>query len=106
MQNDLNSLLIEGVVDGSPILETVDGEARASFTILCRRYIGERPYTVPIDVVAYGKLAEKAAKKLHEGMTSRIVGPLRNSPLKEGAIAVVAKHLEYKDEKGSRKEMY
>ena len=97
--NNLNSLLIEGEIEGTPALEEKDGEPMLSFRILCRRDYGDDIGTLGLDVVAYGKLAEKAAKKLHEGMTSRIVGPLRNSPLKEGAIAVVAKHLEYKDEK-------
>lgn len=97
--NNLNSLLIEGEIEGTPALEEKDGEPMLSFRILCRRDYGDDIGTLGLDVVAYGDLARKYGKKLHEGLMARIVGTVWNSPLKEDSIALIAKHLEYKPAK-------
>ncbi len=96
MQNNLNSLLIEGEIEGTPVMEE-GNDTMLSFRILCRRYSGDYTGAMPLDVVAYGDLARKYGKKLHEGLMVRVVGRLWNSPLGGGCpIALVAKHLEYR----------
>lgn len=97
MGNDLNSLLIEGELSGTPRMEGANEDSMLSFRILCRRDSGDYTGSMPLDVVAYGDLARKYAKRIKEGMTVRVVGHLWNSPLGGGCpIALIAKHLEYK----------
>ena len=102
--NDMNSLLIEGVVKGEPHHEEVGASNRMYFTIEVARYdktLEENDATErsQFKVVVYGHLSTRSLK---DGMGVRLVGRLKQNIWtdSEGAshseVQIVAEHIEIK----------
>lgn len=101
--NDLNSLIIEGVVKGEPHHEELAGSNRLSFTIESCRYYKTRDGNNATErslfkVVAYGRIS---GTPLTDGTGVRIVGRLRENTwstdgVTHSEVQVVAEHIEVK----------
>ena len=102
MANDLNSLILEGVVSGEPhLVKTSDV---LNFTVETTRYYKNRAgedvtETSHFKVVAFGRMCDIPVK---EGSGVRIVGRLKQNKWtdSEGAshseVQIVAEHIEIK----------
>lgn len=115
--NHLNSILLEGVVTGEPkvVLTSKSGQSLVKFTIANDRFYYDKEHnlkstTLFIGIQSWGRLGEQALSLIHKGMTSRIVGRLRQVKYQKkdnsfvDTFEIVAQHIEYrkmkkKDEK-------
>ena len=105
MANDLNSLILEGVVSGEPhLVETSDV---LNFTVETTRYYKNRARedvteTSQFKVVAFGRMCKIPLK---EGSGVRVVGRLKQNKWtdSEGAshseVQIVAEHIEIRKTK-------
>ena len=102
--NDLNSLIIEGVVKGEPHHEEVGAFSKMYFTIEVARYYKtlEGNYATELSrfkVIVYGHLSTWSLK---DGMGVRLVGRLKENKWtdKDGVahseVQIVAEHIEIK----------
>ena len=99
--NNLNSLILEGVVKGEPHHEEVGASNRMYFTIEVARYYKTRDGNDATElskfkVVAYGHMSTLPLK---DGMGVRIVGRLKQNTWEENGVThsevqVVAEHIE------------
>ena len=99
--NNLNSLILEGVVKGEPHNEEVGASNRLFFTIEVARYYKTRDGNDATElsqfkIVAYGHMATLSLK---DGMGVRVVGRLKQSTWVDGGVThsevqVVAEHIE------------
>ena len=104
--NNLNSLIIEGVVKGEPHNEEVGASNRMYFTIEVARYYKTRDGNdanelSQFKIVAYGHMASIPLK---DGSGVRIVGRLKQNTWSEDGVThsevqVVAEHIEIRKEK-------
>lgn len=107
--NNLNSILLEGVVQGAPVSDqTAQGLARCRFTVASERFYKqgtdlEKEVSL-FDVEAVSRLAQSCAENLRDGRGVRIVGRLRTSEdiavgptgLEYRPVVIVAEHVEFK----------
>ena len=105
--NNLNSLILEGVVKGEPHNEEVGASNRMYFTVEVARYYKTRDGNNATElsqfkVVAYGLMATLPLK---DGMGVRIVGRLRQNTwtdsegVSHSEVQVVAEHIEMRAKK-------
>lgn len=104
--NNLNSLIIEGVVKGEPHEVEVGASKRVYFSVEVARYYKTRDGNDATElsqfkVVTYGRMCDT---RLEEGRGVRIVGRLKQSTWDEGGVThsevqIVAEHIEYRPTK-------
>ena len=104
--NNLNSLILEGVVVGEPHNEEVGASKRMYFTVEVARYYKTRDGNDATElsqfkVVAYGHMCDTPLK---DGMGVRLVGRLRQNTWVDGGVShsevqVVAEHIEMRAKK-------
>ena len=105
MANNLNSLILEGVVSGEPhLVETSDV---LNFTIevtrYCKNKAGEKvTETSQFDVVAFNSMCKRPLK---DGMGVRLVGRLKQNKwtdkngVSHSEVQIMAEHIEIKKSK-------
>lgn len=101
--NDMNSLLIEGVIKGEPHHEEVGASSKMYFTIEVARYDktlegNDATERSQFKVVVYGHLSTWSLK---DGMGVRLVGRLKQNTWVDGGVThsevqIVAEHIEIK----------
>ena len=107
MSNDLNSLILEGVVSGKPLLNETSTTSVLNFTVETTRYYKNRAgedveEKSQFKVVVYGRMCKLPLK---DGSGVRIVGRLKQNKWtdSEGAshseVQIVAEHIEIKKTK-------
>lgn len=107
--NNLNSVLVEGVLVADPKLNyNAKKRPVCEFTINSERYFkdssegGMIEDSSNFDVVCWGELAEVCAGQLHKGKGVRVVGRLQEykqlmeCDQLESKIHIIAEHLEFK----------
>ena len=104
--NNLNSLILEGVVKGEPHNEEVGASNRLYFTVEVARYYKTRDGNDATElsqfkVVAYGFMSTLPLK---DGVGVRIVGRLKQNTWVDGDVShsevqVVAEHIEIRKSK-------
>ena len=104
--NNINSLILEGVVKGEPHNEEVGASNRMYFTIEVARYYKTRDGNDATElsqfkVVAYGRMA---SLPMEVGKQVRVVGRLRenkwvDSGVTHSEVQVVAEHIEIRKTK-------
>ena len=103
--NNLNSVLIEGTINGKPEIKTKDGIMTCVFYAASNR-IGNRfeKETSFFKVETTGKLAEIMMAKGHDGRGIRIVGRLKQNWWKDddkelqSEIVIIPEHVEFTPE--------
>ena len=104
MANDLNSLILEGVVSGEPLLNETSTTSVLNFTIEHTRYYKNKEgedvtETFQFKVVAFGSMCKIPLK---DGVGVRIVGRLKQNiwtdsdGMKHSEVQIVAEHIEIK----------
>lgn len=98
--NNLNSLIIEGVVKGEPHNEEVGASNRMYFTVEVARYYKTRDGNDATElsqfkIVAYDRMCDTPLK---DGMGVRIVGRIKQNSYVDGGVThseviVVAEHV-------------
>ena len=107
MANNLNSLILEGVVKGEPHNEEVGASNRMYFTVEVARYYKTRDGNDATElsqfkVVAYGHMSTLPLK---DGVGVRIVGRLKQNTwtdsegVSHSEVQVVAEHIEMRAKK-------
>ena len=107
MANDLNSLILEGVVSGKPLLNETSTTSVLNFTVETTHYYKNRAgegvtETSQFKVVAFGRMCKIPLK---EGSGVRVVGRLKQNKWtdSEGAshseVQIVAEHIEIRKTK-------
>lgn len=101
--NNMNSLIIEGVVKGEPHNEEVGTSKRMYFTVEVARYYKTRDGNDATElsqfkVVAYGCMSNLPVK---DGVGVRIVGRLKQSTWVDAGVThsevqIVAEHIEFR----------
>lgn len=102
MANNLNSLILEGVVIGEPHLNETSTTSVLNFTIENTRYYKNKEgeyvtETFQIKVVAFGSMCKIPLK---DGVDVRIVGRLKQNiwtdsdGMKHSEVQIVAEHIE------------
>ena len=101
--NDMNSLIIEGVVKGEPHHEEMGATGRINFNIESCRYYKTRDGNYATErsqfkVVAYGRMC---GTRLKDGSEVRLVGRLRQSVwstdgVTHSEVQIIAEHIEIK----------
>jgi single-stranded DNA-binding protein len=101
--NNLNSILLEGVIDGTLTLYGRGKTKRCSFGLSSLRYVKEKKdvQETRVGVMLRGKLAEAAAERARDGRGVRVVGRLANVE-QGGGIYIEADHVEYRPEPKDR----
>ena len=105
--NDMNSVIIEGVVKGEPHHEEMGATGRINFTVESCRYYKTRDGNDATErsqfkVVAYGHMSNLSLK---DGVGVRLVGRLKQNRWTDGdgvshsEVQVVAEHIEIKKSK-------
>ena len=104
--NDMNSVIIEGVVKGEPHHEEMGATGRINFTVESCRYYKTRDGNDATErsqfkVVAYGRMC---GTPLKDGSEVRLVGRLRESVwstegVTHSEVQVVAEHFEIRKTK-------
>ena len=104
--NNLNSLIIEGVVKGEPHNEEVGASNRMYFTVEVARYYKTRDGNDSTElsqfkVVAYGRMC---GAPLKDGSELRLVGRLKQVTWEENSVThsevqIVAEHIEMRAKK-------
>ena len=107
MANDLNSLILEGVVSGKPLLNETSTTSVLTFTVETTHYYKNRAgedveEKSQFKVVVYGSMCKLPLK---DGVGIRLVGRLRQNKWTDGdgvshsEVQVVAEHVEIKKTK-------
>jgi hypothetical protein len=103
--NNLNSILLEGVIDGTPRLYGKGKGKGCSFALSSLRHVREgesiKKQETRVGVMLRGKLAEAAAEQAMDGRGARVVGRLANTE-RGGGIYIEAEHVEYRHEPKDR----
>lgn len=104
--NNLNSLILEGVVKGEPHNEEVGTSKRMYFTVEVARYYKTRDGNDATElsqfkVVAYGCMSTLPVK---DGVGVRIVGRLKQNTwidagVTHSEVQIVAEHIEFRAKK-------
>lgn len=102
--NNLNSILIEGVLAADPTTES-EGSAVCSFALLSRRYTKDSDgkaveHVITVPCLATGRLAGVCAEYLKKGRGVHVVGRIDSHGLSVATEApmlyVFAEHVEFK----------
>ena len=96
MTNNLNSIIIEGIVEKCEKVENATFmrlHMRRYFKDNCGEIHEEHTY---VDVEAYGKLASSCSELLTEGAGIRVVGRIKSINYENYRIVVHAEHIEAK----------
>ena len=107
MANDLNSLILEGVVSGEPLLNETSTTSVLNFTIETNHYYKNRAGEVvegksQFKVVVYGSLCKLSLK---DGVGIRLVGRIKQNKwtdsegVSHSEVQIVAEHIEIKKTK-------
>ena len=101
--NDLNSIIIEGVLIGQPMMETLpSGIIETVFKLSSKRYVTKETIRTQIETRVYirtfGRLAETCCQYLHEGKGVRVVGRIQTgiTPSLAHRLEVIGEHVEFK----------
>ena len=111
--NHLNSILIEGDLTETPVLQTLDAEAgpdrgkiRCHFTIVSNRYyrssLGLAKKVNHFRIHARGKLGELCANNGHKGQGVRVIGSIEQMCWKDSYghelsnVVIEAEHVEFR----------
>ena len=106
--NDMNSLIIEGVVKGEPHHEELGASNRMYFTIEVARYYKTRDGNDATELsqfkVVYGRMCDTPLK---DGVGVRLVGRLKQNTWVDGGVThsevqVVAEHIEVRGGKNGK----
>jgi hypothetical protein len=106
--DNLNSVLIEGIVSGGLTMVKTGKEVCCSFAVSSLRYfkdgkrIKEQETRIGV-MVRDIKLVEAALIKARDGRGARVVGRLANTE-KGGGVYIEADHVEYRPEPESKEE--
>jgi len=101
--NDLNSVLIEGKINGEVETKTTDGTKTCILWIASSRFISSEKETSYFKIEVTGKLAEALLMKGYDGRSVRVVGRLKqktwekNHSLKS-EVVIIPEHIEFKPE--------
>jgi len=93
MINSLNSIIIEGNVDGEVGLWDTDKGKEGVFEVLSTRWSGRECLTLRVQIYTYGNLAESCHQYLESGRGVRVVGRLESYP--GDKLAIRAEHCEF-----------
>ena len=107
MSNDLNSLILEGVVSGKPLLNETSTTSVLNFTVETAHYYKNRAGEVveeksQFKVVVYGRMCKLPLK---DGSGVRIVGRLKQNKwtdsegVSHSEVQIEAEHIEIKKTK-------
>ena len=107
MANDLNSLILEGVISGKPILNETSTTSVLNFTVETTHYYKNRAgedveEKSQFKVVVYGSMCNLSLK---DGVGIRLVGRLKQNKWTDGdgvshsEVQIVAEHIEIKKTK-------
>jgi single-strand DNA-binding protein len=107
--NNLNSVLIEGILVRDPLLRTTSkGTALCTFSLASNRFFkqdsGLEKEVSFFDVETWAKLAEHCYSLGHKGRGVRIVGRLKQSRWSgqdgkpQTRVSIVAEHVEFRPE--------
>jgi hypothetical protein len=104
--SNLNSILIEGVIDGTLTLYGRGKTKRCSFALSSLRHVREGETTkkqeTRVGVMIRGtKMVEAAIENAKDGRGVRVVGRLANTE-QGGGIYIEAEHVEYRYEPKDR----
>ncbi len=103
MSNNLNSIILEGVVDGEVGLWDTDKSKEGLFELLSTRTVlnaektGREETILKVPVYVYGHLAETCQQYLKKGKGVRVVGRLDRYP--GNTLAIHAEHVEFRSQK-------
>ena len=106
--NDLNSVILEGVVSGKPLFNETSTTSVLNFTVETTHYYKNRAgedveEKSQLKVVVYGSMCKLSVK---DGVGIRLVGRLKQNKWtdSEGAshseVQIVAEHIEIKKKRG------
>jgi hypothetical protein len=103
--NNLNSILLEGVIDGTLTLYGRGKAKRCSFGLSSLREVREgkniKKQETRVGVMIRGASAEVAVEQARDGRGVRVVGRLANVE-QGGGIYIEAEHVEYRPEPKDR----
>ena len=95
---NLNSILIEGVIQSDPLLDLpADEDAIPS----CTFSLGSEPEALSVPVVVHSRLAVYCSKNLYRGSNVRVVGHIAqdaeaSATMGTFQLRIVAEHIEVK----------
>jgi single-stranded DNA-binding protein len=105
--NNLNSVLLEGIIDGTLTLRGRGKTKRCSFGLSSLRYVMEgksiKKQETRVGVMIRGKSADVAVEQARNGRGVRVVGRLANVE-QGGGIYIEAEHVEYRPEPKEERE--
>ena len=98
--NNLNSLIIEGIVESNPVITiSKKGTPICSFTLISKRMFKEdgvlQEDTVTVTIETWARLAELCGEHCTKGRSIRIVGRLKQN-MTNGNVGVIAEHIGFK----------
>ena len=98
--NNLNSLLIEGIVESKPVITLSEkGTLICIFTLVSKRIFKEdgvsQEDTVTVTIETWAMLAELCGEHCTKGRSIRIVGRLKQNMTNDN-VGVIAEHIEFK----------
>jgi len=105
MINNLNSIILEGVITGEVGLWDADEGKEGLFEIMTTRIkydanrIKKEPTELKIPIYVYGRLAETCKQYLKKGKGVRVVGRLDRYP--GNTLAIHAEHVEFRNQKST-----
>lgn len=96
MTNNLNSVIVEGI-----ITKTEKVEKTAYFTVCTKRYFKDMNGEIHeessyFDIEVYGKLASSCNEIIKENVGVRVVGRLKSMRYLQNKVVIVAEHIEAK----------
>lgn len=95
---NLNSILIEGIIQSDPLLESPTQEEAVP---TCTFTLGSEPEAPSVPVVVHSRLAVYCSKNLYRGSGIRVVGRVAQDGAASAAagtfrLCVIAEHIEVK----------
>ena len=98
--NNLNLLLIEGIVGSDPVVTLSEkGTTICTFTLISKRMFKEdgvlQEDTVTVTIETWARLAELCGEHCTKGRSIRIAGRLKQN-MTNGNVGVIAEHIEFK----------
>lgn len=99
--NNLNSLIIEGIVESDPVITvSAKGTPICSFTLISKRVfkddgVSQKEDAVEVTVETWDRIAEICRQRCVKGCVVRVVGRLKQNAA-DGKIKVIAEHIEFR----------
>lgn len=99
--NNLNSLLIEGIVGSDPVVTLSEkGTTICTFTLISKRMfkedgVSQKEDAVEVTIETWARLAEICRERCTKRCSVRIVGRLKQNAA-DGNIKVIAEYVEFK----------